>query len=320
MPARRNGGAGAPTLRAPDFVGLGAPRCGTTWIYRMLRHHPEVWIPWKEIHFFDSVDDETDSGFRTQSRAFRLAQSWRSLSLRLALGSIPWGQRLARQLLPHRAFHTPGYRWTFRYLLRKTTPEWYEDLFREGRSAGLCCGEITPAYFMLSASGIERFARQLPDVRAFLILRHPVHWAWSSTCLRARRAGKEPGSLSEEDLIALCPVPGNRSRADLGANLRRWLEHFPADRLLVEFHDSIRREPTAFLGRLCAHLGVSAFPARDGTAAETPINSAARGLPVPPQFERFAAARYLEEARVLAALAGGPAEVWLSEIETVLSG
>jgi Sulfotransferase domain len=38
--------------RAPDFIGLGARRAGTTWIYGCLHAHPELCMPIKEIHFF----------------------------------------------------------------------------------------------------------------------------------------------------------------------------------------------------------------------------------------------------------------------------
>ena len=39
----------------PSFVGIGAQRAGTTWIYQCLREHPEVFVPdKKELHFFSS--------------------------------------------------------------------------------------------------------------------------------------------------------------------------------------------------------------------------------------------------------------------------
>lgn len=38
--------------RSPDFIGLGAQRCGTSWIYACLYDHPQVCVPTKEIHFF----------------------------------------------------------------------------------------------------------------------------------------------------------------------------------------------------------------------------------------------------------------------------
>ena len=37
-----------------DFVYVGAPRCGSTWLAAVLEEHPGVWIPHnKEIHFFN---------------------------------------------------------------------------------------------------------------------------------------------------------------------------------------------------------------------------------------------------------------------------
>ena len=38
----------------PNFLGLGAARSGSTWIARVLMHHPDVFVPTKkELHFFD---------------------------------------------------------------------------------------------------------------------------------------------------------------------------------------------------------------------------------------------------------------------------
>ena len=40
--------------RKPDFVVAGFPRCGTTWLYEVLRLHPAVFLPVrKEINFFN---------------------------------------------------------------------------------------------------------------------------------------------------------------------------------------------------------------------------------------------------------------------------
>jgi hypothetical protein len=39
----------------PTFIGIGAPKAGTTWIHRLLASHPDVVMPAhrKEIHYFD---------------------------------------------------------------------------------------------------------------------------------------------------------------------------------------------------------------------------------------------------------------------------
>lgn len=44
---------------APDFVGVGAQRSGTSWWHGLIESHPQVhplgW-PFKELHFFDHID------------------------------------------------------------------------------------------------------------------------------------------------------------------------------------------------------------------------------------------------------------------------
>jgi hypothetical protein len=40
--------------RLPNFLIIGAPRCGTTWLFKCLRQHPDVYMPdLKQLHFFD---------------------------------------------------------------------------------------------------------------------------------------------------------------------------------------------------------------------------------------------------------------------------
>lgn len=44
----------------PHFLGIGAPRCGTTWLHNNLRAHSDIFIPPdKELHFFDRRWDES---------------------------------------------------------------------------------------------------------------------------------------------------------------------------------------------------------------------------------------------------------------------
>ena len=38
----------------PNFIGIGAPKSGTTWLFKCLQEHPEVYIPSaKELNFFN---------------------------------------------------------------------------------------------------------------------------------------------------------------------------------------------------------------------------------------------------------------------------
>jgi len=42
----------------PDFVGVGVQRGGTSWLYKCLNEHPEIFMPKKEVHFFNRHYDD----------------------------------------------------------------------------------------------------------------------------------------------------------------------------------------------------------------------------------------------------------------------
>ena len=43
--------------KGPDFLVIGAQRAGTTWLHRVLRQHPSLWLPpVKELHYFDRLE------------------------------------------------------------------------------------------------------------------------------------------------------------------------------------------------------------------------------------------------------------------------
>jgi len=49
--------------RFPDFLGIGAMRCGTTQLWDLVRRHPTVYAPEvKELHFFDDRDGNWGRG------------------------------------------------------------------------------------------------------------------------------------------------------------------------------------------------------------------------------------------------------------------
>jgi hypothetical protein len=55
-------------MRLPEFLGIGAEKCATTWLFRCLREHPQIYLPRiKEVHFFDR---EYDRGIEWYAKFF----------------------------------------------------------------------------------------------------------------------------------------------------------------------------------------------------------------------------------------------------------
>jgi hypothetical protein len=164
--------------RGPDFIGIGAQRTGTSWIYACLYEHPQICMPQKEISFF--------SRDRNWSRGF----------------------------------------------------EWYERIFTECPPSAIA-GEFSTSY-LTDTDAPARIADRYPGVQLIVSLRHPADRAYSSY-LNDIVAGVVPAATGFKRALELHPeyVEGGR----YARHLRRYLEVFPRDQLLVSLFDDARREP-----------------------------------------------------------------------------
>ena len=55
----------------PNFVGIGAQRAATTWLYHCLKEHPQVFVPeHKELHFFDTHFERGLEWYQEQFSAY----------------------------------------------------------------------------------------------------------------------------------------------------------------------------------------------------------------------------------------------------------
>lgn len=58
----------------PDFIGVGAQKSGTSWIFACLEEHPEICMPVKEIHFF-SKKKLYEKGLKWYKKQFKYCNS-----------------------------------------------------------------------------------------------------------------------------------------------------------------------------------------------------------------------------------------------------
>src|SRR5688572_30849108 len=92
----------------PDFLVIGAQRAGTTWLHRVLRQHPLLWLaPVKELHYFDKPDI---------ARTCLDEKERRRLGLRRLLSFDPWD---------------------LRFWLGRRNDDWYARLFSDAQARGL---------------------------------------------------------------------------------------------------------------------------------------------------------------------------------------
>jgi len=125
--------------RVPDFIIAGAMKCGTTSLHRILAAHPRIFIPSREIHYFD-IDDITQH--------------------------------------PDFFFHD-GERWHRPDLRNREHDyrDWYAGFFEAARPDQVI-GEDSTTY-LASTLAPQRIANAGKMIRIIVMLRDPADRAWS---------------------------------------------------------------------------------------------------------------------------------------------
>jgi hypothetical protein len=250
----------------PDFVIVGAKRGGTTTLFRTLERHPEV---------------------ASLVPAFARIKSPHYFDLNYARGDA-----------------------------------WYRSHFalRPDRLRG----ESNP-YLLFHPLGPERVAAIVPDTKLIALLRDPVERAFSHYWDRVKN-GVETLSFADAVAAEADRLAGQRERLEASADrgvvseahehysylarglyaeqLRRWLAHYPAERLLVLRSEDLYREPHATYDRVTAFLGLSQF---DPGVFEKHHGHADRPR-IDPGLRRELAATFSRPNEELAELLGTP--VW----------
>ncbi|HRX70261.1 MAG: sulfotransferase [Candidatus Competibacteraceae bacterium] len=201
------------------FLGIGAQKAGTTWLYEQLNHHPQVTFPLgKEVHFWNRPHD--------------------AAAVNLYLNSFVHIDRN-----PRKSFLLVD--WITRCLIRPVPV------------APSVAGEITPAYGMLPLETIQEIHRYAPCLRLIYLIRNPIERAWSSALMALERAEMMIDEASDQWFIDHFHSAGSRQRGDYQTCLQTWREVFSEEQLLILRFEQIITEPESLLNRCFQHLGVS---------------------------------------------------------------
>jgi hypothetical protein len=177
----------------PNFLVIGAQRCGTTLLDTILRVHEDIYVPphRKEVHYFD--------------------------------------MHFARGV------------------------DWYQSFFpaEEDVHKYLAVGEVTPDY-IFGPEVPERIAALLPTCRLIVMLRNPVQRAFSGYLHHVRSFNERRtfAQFIEEQHDA-------RQRGFYAQQIKRYLDFFPEDRMLIMLSEEVFQKPESELERLANFLHLS---------------------------------------------------------------
>jgi len=245
------------------FIGAGAMKAGTTWAYRMLERHPEIFFSFeKEIHYFYAAYvDRT-----VLSERNRMANV-RDKYLRID---------------PERN-HATGVRnrlhWAANYLDGPVDDIWYRNLF-VFRRAERYAADFSNLYALLPADGWRRIADRVGELRVLYTMRHPVRRLWSHVKFHLEITGqsRELERWGPEEFRDFARRPFIWDNAEYGRALRRMRGGLPGGTLKPAFYETIHADRAGFLADVEAFLDLAPhnYPAelidrRVNTTANRPM-------------------------------------------------
>ena len=276
----------------PDFLCIGAPKTGTTWLFEQLSDHPDFWMPpVKELHGLD---------FRSMHHSVLPTYEVARTNLE-ALNE----KRAAQQL---RALTPADIQFLEKYLrfVPSLSMRRYAELFAPKN--GLMSGDITPAYSALKRKRIRRIATRFPRLKVMFFARDPVDRFWSQYCMRLRhRKAEFTAEVVHVQKLLLTPWAIQRSFPT--RIVRRWRDHFPADRFQTFFFDDLKSSPARLRQDILIYLGANPSKGRD-RLPENFNRKSGEAQPMPRDVERFLTEHFADELRACAAHLGGPALLW----------
>jgi len=278
----------------PDFIGIGAQKAGTTWLYRNLQAHPQIHMPHKEVHYFDRrIYDRSNALTRLLSGRDADTQ-WRRQVKRAAARLVrnPSLQDLA---------------WNYRYYMTAYDDGWYASIFDPQK--GQVAGEITPAYSALARNSIAHVFELMPEARIVFFIRNPIERVWSHTVMSFDKTRKDSaGPVPEEELFRKLERRSTRKLTNYLGTLENWGAYYPEDRIFIGFLEDVRFCPRELLRDLYTFLGVdpSFEPPRPGKKIHTRATDE-----MPARVAVHLARAYRDEITQLHERFGGYASFWL---------
>ncbi|MEL6470231.1 MAG: sulfotransferase domain-containing protein [Cyanobacteria bacterium J06623_4] len=237
----------------PTFLGIGAHKAGTSWLYEQLTTHPDVYMPpKKEIHFFDRSKKYLSPNILSVSSPFLRPWKLEKKDLGTTLHDT---LRIGKLVLTGDLKQAD---WLRRWIFGTYNEAWYVDLFRQTRPHQVC-GEITPSYSMLESPDIARIKALNPDMKLLFMLRDPVDRAWSNIRFGVGKGRLNADLNSTDDIIATLKQPGVVLRGDYERTLNNYLQHFEASQILICFYEAIKYDPVGLMSDITTFLDIPPF-------------------------------------------------------------
>lgn len=286
----------------PTFLGIGAQKAGTTWLYKFLKRHPDVWMPTvKELHYFDrSTKYPSPSHLTTEKLCDRIftkdiAQIRRTFN---GLKSV-----LRAGVRRDIDFMSWQYKWYF----GNYNDKWYSGLYEQGMKYK-ARGEITPSYMMIDCIDIDSIKAINSEMRIIFIIRDPIERAWAGVKYKSKYSGVSINLEDDSQVIEQLKSPPFIGHGDYVGSINRFLSVFDRAQILLCFYDAIICDPKALLYKIFDFLGVDPDKGYYGDF-EQKVN-ASSDMVMSRKVREYLESLYLDEIQILKEKIGGFVSNW----------
>ena len=222
-----------------DFLGIGAAKSGTTWLYARFDELSDFSLPpKKEFHYFDrdkiyhdinyypTINELGETFFlkRLKNKHF-INRSIFNLFQSLRIGDIN------------------NFRWLLKWYYSNYNDEWYLSMFKSFHGI---TGEITPSYGILNNKDYVKLYNLLPNVKIIFLIRNPIERAWSSYrfSLNFIDKNEKKHDWNNIDKIKSFLESENQQRAsNYIATIDQFEKYHNKGQFLLGFYDAIIDQP-----------------------------------------------------------------------------
>lgn len=250
-----------------DFIGIGAQKAGTSWLFRRLEELPEFSLPpIKELHYFDRQ--------RKYDSPHTLAHS----NIFLKLINYWWLKNIRRRLIKSLTKgHKENTAWFLKYFFSSYDDNFYLELFENLEGIK---GEVSPSYSLLEVEDIQKIHQLLPHVKLILLLRDPIDRAWS----HYNYVCPKKDILNLDRFKAFINSPKQEERSNYLKIIEKYHRIFPSNQLFIAYFDQIKENPKKLLEELVSYLGGDASMVAKHCQIETRNNVNKDKLKIPNSF------------------------------------
>ncbi|MBS4154781.1 sulfotransferase domain-containing protein [Cobetia sp. MC34] len=255
------------------FLSVGAMKAGTTWLYEILKDHPDVkFTPEKEIHYFaNKVGIENQLNFRNRILKLKdILQKYHNGNAKYIsenLDEIAWYVKYANKSI--------------------IDNEWYISLF-DDLPESKYFADFSNLYCQMDHAGWANVEKISINNKVIYTLRDPLKRLWSHYKFHHKWVGKEDDVL--DDGIELFKETLNKdwfiNNADYAKNLMLLRESIHKDNLMVLYFEDFRDDPQQQANDIADFLNISSINI-DSEVASKKVN-ATKDYKMPVEWEEYA--------------------------------